>query len=334
MKLVHYIIHEESAITPINSQARRLVLLRGVRRDYSLAWSGRPGFTLTELLVTLAIIGLLVSLVLPAVQYAREAGRRGNCLSHLRQLGLGLINHESNFKCFPGNGGFTEASMIPNQNGNRIHISTFDFSEAVLFRWGIGIPGKLPAKQPGSWGYAILPFLEQKTAYEQVEVEAPLSLFLCPSRARPNSESTRDDVHGQYVSGGLAWTKTDYAGNKLAMPNFPRVMRASHIRDGLTFTVAAGEKAFCTKEQIPTSWYWDEPIFSGGSDGTVRDGIEIFPDGTRRFRGNWGSAHANSAHFLAFDGALHSISNSIDKSILRKLLNVADEATVSWEDLH
>jgi prepilin-type N-terminal cleavage/methylation domain-containing protein len=281
------------------------------------------GFSLIEVLVAITIVAIMLGLLIPAVQMARESARQTTCTNNLRQLALAMQHHESQQRVFPGNGGFTEDSWIKDTSGNQIQISSYDFGEAAEHPWGIGQPGKPPRQQPGSWTYALLPFLEEELAYRSIAIEQSLPIYLCPTRARPAPQPTEEDDFGRYESGGWAWTKTDYAGNKFAFPDYPRLTKASDIVDGLSATIAVGEKAFSPARQLPTSWFWDEPVFSGGSDGTVRDGLQIVNDETAlEFRWNWGAAHHDVAGFAFFDGSVQWKSAEVDEATMRTWLKV------------
>jgi prepilin-type N-terminal cleavage/methylation domain-containing protein len=134
----------------------------------------KPGFTLVELLVVIAIIGILVALLLPAIQAARESARRSACINNLRQLGLACHMFESANKVFPTAGGAVEQF----------------FNAADLPKAAYGYEG-------ASWMYQILPNIEQKTISDLrkgdgganagfvvtgiSEIQVPL--FNCPSRS-------------------------------------------------------------------------------------------------------------------------------------------------------
>src|SRR5438874_12660863 len=159
-----------------------------------------PGFTLVELLVVIAIIGMLVALLLPAVQSARESARRMQCTNNLHNLGIALHNYHDSLGTFPNSHFYS-----PSPSG----------SDSVC-------PSATNCEEWG-WGALILPYIEQQNLYNQLGVlqyslhhvlakkntglpnpkdmlQTKLSLFICPSDSNPTGELMSSD---RSFSGGI-----------------------------------------------------------------------------------------------------------------------------------
>ena len=189
----------------------------------SRALTSRSGFTLIELLVVIAIIGILIGLLLPAVQGVREAARRTSCANNLRQLGLAAMNYEGIFKKFPS--GFTQ--------------------DRILFNGSLRFQGH-------SVFYFMLPYLEQNNLSDTMNFKLPLanvsgtpngglaatpiSIYLCPTDLLPNSSVPFPETGTptQYYGG------TSYRANGGSRP----VFATSSTNDGMFMaTGSAARKA-------------------------------------------------------------------------------------------
>jgi prepilin-type processing-associated H-X9-DG protein len=274
----------------------------------------------------IAIVGVLLALLLPAVQKAREAAHRMSCANNLKQIGLGLTQFHDTYGVLPSNGGWDGKQTILGVSGSPTTIYTiWSGDPGSTIYWGVGDPTLSPQAQTGCWAYAILPFLEQGDMYRQRMWTQPLKLYICPSRRAAAAVVPVDDANGIYWGGGWAWGKTDYAGNGLILRGRFECMRLAQLTDGTSQTVLVGEKAFDRRVNIPTSWLNDEPFFTGGSGGTGRRGSQVVPDafGNPAADSGWGSPHPGGTQCVFADGSVHLISFTIPANTMHALLTPA-----------
>ncbi|BBO30714.1 DUF1559 domain-containing protein [Lacipirellula parvula] len=196
---------------------RHATLARALRRRAFRA------FTLVELLVVIAIIGVLVSLLLPAVQAAREAARRMNCQSNQKNFALAVINYENAKKQLP-------AAM----------------GEGVLA--GRNKTEFLPYQGPQlSWHIQVLPYMELQSLYSQFKIDGTTSIFNQSDQTRPEESQPAvmlcpsDSAFGRFYSdpdftSGLGGVRKVAKGNYVAYAG-PEHMNSAHVFPGTINTV-------------------------------------------------------------------------------------------------
>ncbi|WZO99927.1 DUF1559 domain-containing protein [Isosphaeraceae bacterium EP7] len=299
----------------------------------------REGFTLIELLVVISIIAVLIALLLPAVQSARSAARRVQCVNNMMQLGLALQSYESSHEAYPP--GVTDLA---------------------------GPVANAPTGMHHNWIIRILPYMDQRNAYNRFNFDVSvydgrhdtvralkISTLLCPSEGFPsiggktNYAACHNDVEAPI----------DVTNNGMFVLN--RSVRHDEITDGAAFTIFLGEIthnredlgwASGTRSTIRnTNSTPNHPILSlidAGYQATVPKGElpdePVNPLGTAEVDengesivsgplagpivpglvGGFSSTHEGGADFSFGDGSVRFLKNSINPKVFRNLGNRAD----------
>ena len=192
-------------------------------------------FTLVELLVVIAIIGILVSLLLPAIQSAREAGRRSECQNHLKQIGLAILNYHDTQKTFP-------------------------MGRERVEQYGV------------SWAFRLLPQLEESAIYSSRDktrrvddpkniraMRTPVQVYACPSRAPPQPIAISTTTTRHRWRPLWPWRRS----------------ATTRPMQGIDVTIGHGARNFGFISPAPVDTSIAGPIFSGSeiSDRRVTDGL-------------------------------------------------------------
>ena len=295
----------------------------------------RKAFTLIELLVVIAIIGILIGLLLPAVQKVRDAAARLQCTNNLKQIGLAMMNYESTYRMFP-------AGYLDNLSINPMNPAATSNPDPVI-GWG--------------WGTLILPYLEQEPLFKSINVNSiamnnnsagavafrktVIKGFLCPS----------DDTGlNTFTTNGFELAKCSYAGmnGQAELADFDTVFGAgmllrgrgvsiSEVTDGLSNTLFVGERSSKSAKQaigmLPGVCTWVGALPGGdldgespalyilGHTGDITDPHKPNtpqPDGFYHAE-DFTSKHSGGVNFLFGDGSVRFITDSINGQTWAKL---------------
>lgn len=283
------------------------------------------GFTLVELLVVIAIIGVLIGLLLPAVQAARESARRMQCANNFKQIGIAMYNYENAYGLFP-----------PGE--------VYKYKSSSDYYLG------------PSWSGMLLRYMEQTATYDQYDFslgsygiyqgknelvgKSRIAAYCCPSDPQDELIGIGSSVNSSryFPDGIVRWWKTNAAGiadtvsawNPGSLLNLGpnsngdgmlarQPIRVAEVVDGTTNTFFVGEVTG-GGDGSKMGWFWAETAYVATAFGI--NGAGTIPgEGVFNRTGNdsLSSYHPGGCHFLMVDGSVHFVSQNTGQAILMAL---------------
>jgi len=306
-----------------------------------------PGFTLVELLVVIAIIGILVAMLLPAVQAAREAARRTQCANHFRQAGIALHNYNSAQQTFPV--GTHTSGFVPGICESTPHPFFYDHF---------------------GWAGLILPYMEETDVYDQFDFSIPsfvwapnfaasatrIETFLCPSDpqdgelisytgAEPNNGPDPWDDCRQSNMAGVS-DSHDFTCDGVYPQNFPEIdgimgnLRGCRIRkisDGTSHTLILTEvTGGGPGSHQSTIWASDNVIDTFdpiNGPNTLPGGLDTSTSSFNHRRTGPSSYHPGGCNFALADGSVLFLTNDTASEVLWSLTTRAGVRSDGSQDV-
>ncbi len=308
------------------------------------------GFTLVELLVVIAIIGLLVSMLMPAVQKAREAARRSSCMNNMKQLGLASHNYHDTHQAFPSGWiedlnlpvtdypydqtQFTQTVILPLAGNQQLQLR--DWAVSGYFGWHALMLSQMDA------GTVVIDFkLAKNDPVNWSMIQVPIDSYVCPSASYPSAR-LQNLGYTSYRGNMGWWPSIDPSTNQASAPMNNGIFYQNSqvnfrdITDGTGQTFLFGETLFggywgdsyacCARarDDQPTAAapinfdiHWTAPSNAQGGNNNVNAHFFSF-----------GSFHGDVANFALVDGSARSIAKNIDTKVFRSLCSRNGRETI------